>query len=234
MPDDVSARLDAVLADLAAEREPAEETVHLPVPMTPRRHRRWAGAVLAAAALTVGGYSLAATGLLTGVAGGSDSGDAVTAEATDDSADALEDGAPGAPGGRDQAVGGVQVEELTSQTLQEDARRLAADRLPVAAAPLGDGDGSRPESDQSVGNDASQRSAAKAQQGEAQQAEAQPVRRCTPPPDRIRGVRTPVTLDGVPATAVIRAQTDGAAVVQVWSCAQRLRLASVLVPSPVP
>lgn len=229
MPPDVADRLDRVLDELAAEPGRAE-TDGAVVPMTRRRHRRWAGAVLAAAAVTVGGYSLTATGLLDGLTGGaetqtagdSDSGSAADAAVGGSLAEEPRDGAARDRGSQEgagaEALAGEPLtrghaadgpSDLSSATLRRDAARLVSGRDLISSR--------------------------KAQGGAAVQDSREAptaLRRagCVPPPAAVRGRRTAVTYDGRPATAVVRRTPDGRADVALWDCESPTRLARVVVP----
>ena len=233
MPPDVAARLDRVLDEQAAApgtTEPVHEAAAVDdagdprvLPMAGRRQRRWAGALLAAAAVTLGGYSLTATGLLEGLAGGAGS-DSTSAESAGGSTLDSADGATGgrqesevAPGsgadtGADLLATGAAA--LSSDTLRRDAARLvSAD----AARPYpADGDGSR-------GSRTPERSSS------ATSSPREPAG-CVPPPAGLPGARVTVSLDGRPATALLRRAGDGRTVVTVWDCASTSRLARLVVP----
>jgi hypothetical protein len=220
MPPDVAARLDRVVQDSVAETTPDPSVMDSSsvrsesprpdsgvVAMTPRRHRRWAGALLAAAAVTVAGYSVTATGLLDDVRGGTGEsrtvGDAAGGDAP--ASETSGDSAPEAALGVDPTAG---VPALSSARLRRDAARL----LPT-------------EAERSRSSAQGQGATADAPPGAAEQAG------CVPPPAGVRGRRTSVTLDGRPATAVVRAARSGArAVVEVWDCDAPSRLARVVLP----
>ena len=230
MPPDVAARLDRVLdeqAVAAGTTEPGSEADgsggdQRVLPMTGRRQRRWAGALLAAAALTVGGYSLTATGSFEGLAGGAAS-DSTSAESAGGSTLDSRDGATGdrpesevAPGsgaetGADLRATGAAA--ISSDTLRRDAARLvSADaERPYPA----DGEGSR-------GSRTPERSSS------ATSSPQQPAG-CVPPPAGVPGARVPVSLDGRPATALLRRTGDDRTVVTVWDCVSPSRLARIVV-----
>jgi hypothetical protein len=207
MPSEVADRLDRAVAEAAGSTDltGTEPPAGPVVAMTPRRHRRWAGAVLAAAALTVGGYSLTASGLLDDIGGGSESQSTADGQAEELGPEAPAEGAaradsaeasPGQTGLRDGAAESG-APELTSDTLRRDAARLVASTRDQREAPP----------------------AAQLQPGA-----------CVPPPTGARGTRLAVTYDDRPATAVLSPRGDGRVDVQVWDCGSPARLARVVVP----
>jgi hypothetical protein len=220
MPADVADRLDLVLDEQASQEVPAVEghADQRVLPMNRRRQRRWGVALLAAAAVTVGGYSLTATGVLDGFAG-----DAASESTSADSADSGRDSAGGATDDRQEsevapdsgagsADGNARVDrrllatgaaDLSSQTLRRDAARLVA----------ADARGTRP----------------LAGRGDSPAASAQEPAGCVPPPTGLRGTRLAVTYDGQPATALLRPVRGDSTEVTVWDCASPSRLARVTV-----
>ena len=230
MPPEVADRLTRVLDELAADHDRAGTEPHGPtlqpestgnpvVAMTPRRQRRWAGAVLAAAAVTLGGYSLTATGVLDGLTGGAES--ASSADSAGGRALADEEG-PDAPvagsgaesevqpaessdgGSRARDLEAPQATALASSTLRRDAARLVS-----AAGSL--------QQDRGTPGQGSLESPATGTQG------------CVPPPGGAPGTRTAVTYDARPATAVLRRVPGGRVEVQLWDCGSPTRLARVVV-----
>jgi hypothetical protein len=211
VPADVADRLDRVLGELAQE---GGSDGPLVVPIAPRRRRRWAAALLSAAAITVGGYSVAATGVLDDLAGGADSAESVDSV---DSADSAESAAAGDQTPERRAregaavAGSPSVPALSSGSLRQDARRLVRDVLPATTPRNQPGTTAGP--------------------SETGDALVQPRGgRCVPPPPGVAGLRRAVVLDGAPATAVVRPSVGGRALVQVWSCDSPVRLARVVVP----
>lgn len=205
VPAEVADRLDRVLADLEAQRRDAVGPGRAPVVvMTPRRHRRWGAALLAAAAVTVGGYTVTATGMLDQV-GGAES--ATAGDAGADSAASEEQAPEAASDGRgaDEEAVPTAVPSFSTSTFRGDAVRLVR-RL--ASDPTSEGDlatlrrGGR-------GN----------------------LQDCALPPTALRGSRVAVRYDGEPATAVVGRRDGGRVVVQVWSCASPVRLARVTLPA---
>jgi hypothetical protein len=227
MPADVAERLDRVVAGLAGSpREPGDpDAVHGPVtdpattpggtvvPMTRRRHRAWGAALLAAAAITVGGYTVTATGLLGDVtgAGAESAGSSDAGGGQESAADGLattEEGpASASDGGRDDAdADASQVRTLSSATLRRDATALARAAGGDLAALEGRG-GVREEKADAAGRGS-----------------------CVPPPGGVQGTRLRVIYDGQRATAVLRPAAAGRTDVQVWACDAPVRLARVTVP----
>jgi hypothetical protein len=231
MPADVAERLDRVVAELAdspresgdadAVREPATDPATDPattipggavVPMTRRRHRAWGAALLAAAAITVGGYTVTATGLLGDLTGsGAESASSSDAGGEQESAaDGLattEDGAEQPPAGAEDADAGASpVRTLSSATLRQDATALA----------------------RAAGGDLAALKARGSVRDEERTYSA--ARGCVPPPGGVQGTRLRVTYDGQRATAVLRPAADGRTDVQVWACDAPVRLARVSVP----
>lgn len=236
LPDDVRARLDRTLADLVGERDqgagPAEA---LPAPLeldrARRRRRRFTQGLVAAAAVTIGGYSLVATGVLGGALGGADSGDAATAGSAAEGS-----GDPGDSGGSAEsptAVAGAGAAfPLSSGSLRADARALTdadpgAYLAPAPAPQLAEDRtgaeldaGGSPSSDGPLAEDGARTSRRDVP--------------CVDPPAPARLPRYAVTFDGVPATAVLSpvpADATGTSRVrvEVWDCGLPTRLASVVV-----
>jgi hypothetical protein len=208
MPAHVADRLDAALAALVTEEAPDEHDVGRAlqpeaaavrlVPMTRRGHRRWGAGLLAAAAITVGGYGIAATGVLDGVTG--DGAETTSAGSAADTRAREQAPAADRPGGalRDSLdAQKVRIPALSSQTLRRDAAQLA--RTSRVAAP-----GDRRATPE--------------------------LTACITPPPAVRGTRISVSLDGDPATAILRQRQGDRAVVEVWSCEAPSRLARVVVP----
>ena len=215
MPAEVADRLDRVLEGLADSRQPDDPpAAGAVVPMTRRRHRRWGTALLAAAAITVGGYTLTATGVLDDLTGGG-----AGAQSASDSAAGVEP-----ESAADELAGagatGPQLRRLpsvSSDTLRRDAAALAAAAagadvasLRAAQAQGKTGDGTRDEPGE-AGAPATTRAS------------------CVAPPAGVRGTRLPVAYDGERATAVVRTGAAGRTVVEVWSCDAPVRHARVAV-----
>lgn len=239
MPPEVGDRIEAALVDAggtggtdgtaddtADDTDGAGAAAGVVVPMTRPRQRRWGGVLLAAAAITVGGYSLTATGALDGLTGSDSAGDAAMSDgaaesgagpdaqsdaqshADDESAgdEAMAEKAPGTAL-RDGGAALTARPALSSSTLRRDAVELARSTAPLAAAADSD----------------------RAAAGEDQQDQRA---QCVPPPNTVRGARVAVTYDGAAATAVVRERAGRRAVVQVWACDARESLARVVVPLP--
>lgn len=227
-PDWVSARIEETLDELHAERASTPAEV---VEMTPRRHRRWGAALLAAAAVAVGGYSIGATGVIGSVSGGSSE----ESSATDAGA---ESGASAAPEAGSPETGDVVA--LSSATLRADARTLARDLPAALLAP--DAVDALPGSQQGEVTQDDAGGAWAEESTEPDRTGGDPlvesstrgavgagVGSCDAVPVSLRGSRRAVTLDGEPATAVVRRVEGGRARVEVWSCNGSRRLAQVTV-----
>jgi hypothetical protein len=216
MPDDVATRLDDLVAELArgetAETHAEQEagSTGPVVPMTPRRHRRWGAALLAAAAVSVGGYVVTSTALLDDLTGGQGSVSEDTA-----SLDPAPDAGAGSP--ETGSVAG-EVHDLSSRTLRADARRLVERVTPPAALRDQAGSESSTEGRDDGGDPAI-----------ADEARPRGPDGCMPPPAEVTGPREPVVLDGASATAVLTPRPDGSTLVTVWACARAERLARVVV-----
>jgi hypothetical protein len=225
VPDDVAARLDAVLADLAAE--PARGTAPeaqpergrvagAPAPVHPvvaslaaQRRRRAAGMLVAAAAIVVGGVVVAQHLPTTSNSQSTASADAAGRGEADsslggDTGSSTGPVAPGTSGAHDQLDfrarirGGrvlVRPELFTADA--SAARRLLRQREAPASAYV-------------VG-------------GRARVA-------CVAP--RIRGSRVGATYQGAPAVLVFHAPESGSQVVDLYVCGSDEPLRSATLPSP--
>jgi hypothetical protein len=242
MPPHVINRLEATLARLEPQRaerategaghetgHEADDQVGQVVPMTARRHRRWGAALLAAAAITVGGYSLVATGVLDRGASGASGADSADSAAGGDTA--LADEEPGGataesaegPGGVESPPGvegplaaTTDIPVWSSATLPRDAAELVqGTRAALRDEGLTPDQGTPEQSAPGL---------------TTEDLAASRDRACLPPPPAGGGTRHPVTYDGEPATAVVREGTTGASVVEVWSCEAPTRLGRVVVP----
>lgn len=156
MPEDVSARLDEVLASLASERADAPEapdaapgadapiapvegdSVTAPTELASRRRRRWPRLLAAAAAVSVIGLGIGnLVDDLAGVGGGGEA--ASTADSAGDAGSAPQ--REGAPEAGDQAdeksLSGSVTAELHTSSLRDDAQRVENRSLarPVADDP---------------------------------------------------------------------------------------------------
>ena len=142
MPEDVSARLDDVLASLASERADAApeapdsgpdaanapvagDSVTAPTELASRRRRRWPRLLAAAAAVSVIGLGIGnLVDDLAGVGGGGEA--ASTADSAGDAGSAPQ--REGAPEAGDQAdeksLSGSVTAELHSSSLRDDAQRV--------------------------------------------------------------------------------------------------------------
>ena len=231
-PEWVGRRVEETL-DLLREERPDDSAGGV-VEMTPRRHRRWAAGLLAAAAVAVGGYSLGATGVLGEIGGGeAESVTAGDAAAGDAGGGAGSDTAAGEPAG---------IPALSSQSLRADARLLVSEE-PTAITGNGEELAGLPAPVPEAAQDGRLQQDYSGQTGSAQ-AESQDATsstagqqrgprasldRCATPPRSVPGTRRAVTFDSEPATAVVRRLADGQVRVQVWSCASPRRLAQVTV-----
>jgi hypothetical protein len=130
MPPDVAARLDGVLAELAASRDRPDE-------LAARRRRRWPHVMVAAAAavVVVGGL----TGVLRGMTTTGSSGSASSASSGRGPAAGAARTAGGSSAGSSTAApdgspvgGALAVPELHTATIDRDVRRVV--RAPTAAA----------------------------------------------------------------------------------------------------
>lgn len=124
LPEDVAARLDTVIAGLAAERaatsaDPDPDTGRDDLARR-RTRRRWAGALLAAAAVVV-----AVVAVRPVLSGGptQSAGSASTAAKAPSGGDLLGPGSPGVQGFRSYRLGGPPP-RLSSDRLAADVRRL--------------------------------------------------------------------------------------------------------------
>jgi hypothetical protein len=187
--------------------------------MTPRRHRRWAAGLLAAAAVTVGGYSVTATGLLDGVTGGGGEQAASDAAGGDSSVSGAGPKAPEADAGD---TASTALPSLSSQTIRRDAAELAREVAPAPPELRAESEGT---STQGFGTGATEDRTAPQPGGDPATAE------CRQPPGRIPGRRLSVTFDASAATAVVHPRDAGRVLVQVWSCDGPVLLARVLVPT---
>lgn len=226
MPVEVADRLDAVLADLGAEK---------PETVVPLRRRSRAGQRLLVAATVVGVLGVGGIGLSQVISsqGGDDSGlSSASKAADDDAADAASGGqdqaesAPEAPGAVtvDSFDGSAAVPRLHSARFTADATRvLSADgvvlnRLKELSAPtsgLANGYGTSPTPSPSLtpGSDNTRASQATG---------------CTPP--LVVGATSyRILLDGKRATLVVHKAVDGKRLVQAWSCDAQKVLASATI-----
>lgn len=146
MPADVAARLDQRLTELVAERGEAAAQGEV-VPLSTRgRRRAWAGGVLAAAAVVVGGYGL--TALLGETSLSGSAGEASVAESADEAPAAGEaeqdlagDGAAPEVGTR----GAVDdLPALRSTSLADDVERLLEQTEPDLGGRVPDTDAYQP------------------------------------------------------------------------------------------
>lgn len=224
-PDEVAERLDAALAALVAERGG--------VPSTPdagganatadldaaRRRRRWRTGLVAAASVAVLGIGLG-TVLDDLPRGGAGSDDAATTadggmaremapESPADSAGGVEEGVGGLP---PDALLTATPQDLSSATLARDVRRVTA--LAPAPARVQDTPGGNGTTDPDGG-------AAKGEGPSTLGDGAAALARCVVPPLLPGDQVAPVTLDGVPATLVVRRAEpggDGAREAEIYTC----------------
>lgn len=197
-PPQVSARLDATLARLVEERAADQATDQLADEATDelavRRHRRWKGALVAAASVAVLGTGIGAVVNGIGTSGGDSMTTALDTAGEEAGGRDLAPGLSSDDGGGPESAPRAGVEalrdlrgtELSSVTLGQDVRRAAR----LLAGP----------------------SMEKA-------AEPEPwMTRCALPDasagDRLAAVR----LDGDRATLVLRAPVEGTHVAEIYSC----------------
>jgi hypothetical protein len=120
VPDDVAARLDDVLARLAAERAGSDHGATAPVDLAAharRRRRLGAGLLVAAAAVVAGGVAVPS------LLGGS----ADMASESTDSADEDSAGQDSAAGGEAEPAPATDVPTVRADAFRPDAARLASD-----------------------------------------------------------------------------------------------------------
>ena len=215
MPDDVAARMDAVLADLAADEhtepdpEPDPEPAKGPAPLHPvvvsldaRRRRRAAGMLVAAAAIVVGGV-VVAQHLPT-----SSQSSATTAD--DSAAGSAVDGTTGdsrSPGSAPPLVEDGQKAELRAGRVVVRPQHFTADALAARRLLRG---ATAPESEAP--------GTSQARGG------------CVTP--GVRGRRVPATYQQAPAVLVFQAPASGSQVVDLYVCGSRQPVRSVTLPSP--
>lgn len=211
VPDDVAARLDRVLAELAAERTDAPAPAPAPVvDLAARRRRRNAGALLvAAAAVIVGGFTV---GQVIDVGGGSSD---TAGSAADSPAERASESAPS-----DSSAGGADAAPGTGQPLRLSAADLATDvetQLP-------------PEVRTEVGQGAEN---APGPGALAAPEAAQATSCATAAPSAYgAGEFFPAYLDGVPAVLALRPPSGTTQRADVLACGTGDALASVDLPAP--
>jgi hypothetical protein len=217
VPPAVAARLDAVLADLTAERRESPATAPV-VELGTRRRRRVGAALLAAAAVVVGGIGVGQ--VVSGTGGSSsDSGAASTADrgaADRSSPESSDGGGAGALSSPDpdvrRAPGGLPAAyRLSSDSLRRDL--LAARRAEELATLAGESavpDDTTPDQDAAADSP------------------------CDPAslPDTGDGTVVPVTLDGQPALALYDAPAGERQRVAVYLCGASAPERSLTLPAP--
>lgn len=209
VPGDVAARLDRVLAELAAERAPAAGTAPV-VDLAARRRRRNAGALLvAAAAVIVGGFTV---GQVIDVGGGSSD---TAGSAADSPAERASESAPTDAGGS-----AADAAPTIGQPLRLSAADLAADvgnQLP-------------PEVRKDVADGAE---VAPGPGALAAPDPAQATSCATAAPSAYGdGEFFPAYLDGVPAVLALRPPSGTTQRADVLACGTGDALASVELPAP--
>lgn len=221
-PPDVVSRLDDVLAGLVAERTADAEPG--PSSVVPLRRRRWPGALLAAAALVVGGFAVGNVADLTLGGGGDDSG-ADTASLDTGDAEGSSDGGPGAPemdsGGaltRSRGDEAAAAAFVPRPDVRLDPARLDADLTALLGAPAPTALGADPE-----GTDESDRI-----QELAQECEVPPLREG----DSWSLVTYGAEASSQRATVTLSAPAAGMITATVRSCASGEVLAQTRVSAP--
>lgn len=227
MPGDVVARLDAVLAGLAAEgvegaagdtAGAASEGAGRPDPTgapvadlaaARRRRRRLTQVLVAAAAVTVVGVAgpqlLGGAGdMMSAESGSTSAGDAGGADASVESAPQA---ATGQDGDTEDDVGGEEPRSLAAPELSGDSLRSEARRLQETS----------PAPEATFGDESSARSALSA---------------CRDGADWGPGRRVLVTFDGAEAVLVYRPAEDGVQRVDLLLCGDDTPLRSVTLPAP--
>jgi hypothetical protein len=231
VPDEVAARLDAVLAGLVEERSApgGQAGPGSPVPGAPgdqlaaarARRRRWPAALLGAAAVMVGGYAVAGLvgdGSLTGAGGdgASAGGDSSLArdQAQSDGGGADGSGAEGQPEaapGRPTMPGRVMMAvRLRSDRLETDVRRALAGTGPTAL--WGEVTEPVPTHGSMTGEEAAPDPA-------PDPAAGRDLRGCAPPPLARDQSWQPARYDGEQAVLVLDGARAGVVAATVYSCA---------------
>jgi len=133
MPPEVVARLEATIADLAAESSATAEAPGATVSdLEERRRRRWPGVLVAAASVAVLGYGVGAVlqgsgpdaeTAMSDSAGGDSRAESGADRSSDGGAAPQEADPPGAQGAPDLLAGGAVV-ELRQETLRRDVARV--------------------------------------------------------------------------------------------------------------
>lgn len=200
VPDDVTARLDARLAELVAERE-----TESPVAVTgddelaqARRRRRFRTVLVAAASVSVLGLGIGT--VLDDLSGGAGSSESVTAADSGDSGDdsggsTLREGPEAAPG----EGGGAESPRVEADTAREPVRpevrrsTLEADVTRIA------------DQEAVISTD---------RDGDA----ARFLAPCDAPELRARDRAIPIRFEGDDATLVVRARPGGAREAEIYAC----------------
>ena len=232
MPPEVAARLDGVLAELAAPRRAGSDPVDAPATW-PRaeddgvagparaRRRRWSRVLVAAAAVAV--VALGGTAVVTGALTSTGSSDATSAgsassETRDDTGGQQQKAAPSADAGlaAPRTAGGdtpAAAPALRSAHLQRDVGRLLRGGVAAFAAPRPQHDGASASPPSPTG---------------ARAPAAGCARPATTAGDRLVAVR----LDGRRATLLLRPAGGGTQEAQIYSCGDPVTpVASTRVPT---
>ncbi len=206
VPDDVAARLDSVLADLAADRDAERADADHAVGSRPRWRR---GRVVLAAAVGVGVLGLAAVNLPQLSGGFQGAGDGSSDRASDRSSDRAATTTEGKSGsGADQPSTSTPeaTSRLSTDTFRRDVRRLLA-----------------------AGADTRQLAPSSGTSGRTGDELASGACAASPEPGVVRS--NEVLLDGKLALLEVFAARDGARVVRVVSCDGTQTLASTRIPA---
>ena len=203
VPDDVAARLDSVLADLAADRD-AERTDadHAAGSRRPRLRR---GRVVLAAAVGVGVLGLAAVNLPQLSGGFQGAGDGSSDKSSGRAATAT-DGKSGSGADEPSASAPEATSRLSTDTFRRDVRRMLA-----------------------AGADTRQLAPSSGTSGRTGDELASGACAASPEPGVVRS--SEVLLDGKLALLEVFAARDGARVVRVVSCDGVQTLASTRIPA---
>ena len=202
VPDDVAARLDSVLADLAADRDAERAHADHPAGSRPRWRR---GRVVLAAAVGVGVLGLAAVNLPQLSGGFQGAGDGSSDKSSERAATATQ-GKSGSGAEQPSASAPQATSRLSTDTFRRDVRRLLA-----------------------AGADTRQLAPSSGTSGRTGDELASGACAASPEPGVVRS--SEVLLDGKLALLEVFAARDGARVVRVVSCDGVQTLASTRIPA---
>ena len=202
LPDDVAARLDSVLADLAADRDAERAHADHPAGSRPRWRR---GRVVLAAAVGVGVLGLAAVNLPQLSGGFQGAGDG-SSDRSSDRAATVTEGKSGSGAEQPSASAPQATSRLSTDTFRRDVRRLLA-----------------------AGADTRQLAPSSGTSGRTGDELASGACAASPEPGVVRS--SEVLLDGKLALLEVFAARDGARVVRVVSCDGVQTLASTRIPA---